>query len=269
LERVPPKSKGKPWYLYAIVAFVLLILLLTVYAGTWPPFSVVESESMEHGPSWTPGVINTGDIVLVKKVNDPQKNVITYVVGRTENLSKNYGEYGDVILYHAPNGLTIIHRAIFYLQWKNGNPVVDGYDGQSWIHITKNYILIDNVGYSSRNLVVFLSSIENESGFITVGDYNLAHFGIYVPSLNAYRAADQDPLIFGFPPVKPSQVEGIAFGQIPWFGLIKLNIMRLFGEWPDYNEVPRYAYDYLALSLAGIFTAVFFPYGKVIRKRKK
>lgn len=266
---MPPKTKGKPWYLYAIVAFVLLILLLTVYAGTWPPFSVVESESMEHGSSWTPGVINTGDIVFVKKVQDPEKNVITYVVGRTENLSKNYGEYGDVILYHAPNGLTIIHRAIFYLQWKDGNPVVEGYDGQSWIHITKSYILIDSVGYSSRNLVVYLSSIENESGFITLGDYNLAHFGIYVPSLNAYRAVDQDPLVFGFPPVKPSQVEGIAFGQIPWFGLIKLNIMRLYGKWPDYNEVPKYAYDYLVLSLAGIFTAVFFPYGKVIRKRKK
>ncbi len=266
---MPPKNGRKNRYIYAVAAFVLIILILTLYSGTWPPFSVVESESMEHGSTWTPGVINTGDIVLVKKVQNPVKNVITYVVGRTENLSKNYGEYGDVILYHAPNGLTIIHRAIFYLQWKNGNPVVDGYDGQSWIHITKNYILIDDVGYKARNLVVYLGSMENETGFITVGDYNLAHFGIYVPSLNAYRAADQDPLVFGFPPVKSSQVEGIAFGQIPWFGLIKLNIMRLYGQWPEYNEVPRFAYDYLGLSLAGIFTVVFFPYERVLGKRKK
>lgn len=265
---MPPKTGSKPWYIYAFIAFALAILLLTLYSGTWPPFSVVESESMEHGSTWTPGVINTGDIVFVKKVQNTEKSVITYVVARTENLSKNYGEYGDVILYHAPNGLTIIHRAIFYLQWKNGNPVVDGYDGQSWIHITNSYILIDHVGYSKRNLVVYLASLRNESGFITVGDYNLAHFGIYVPSLNAYRAADQDPLFFDFPPVKPSQVEGIAFGQIPWFGLIKLNVMRLFGQWPDYNEVPRFAYDYLILSLAGIFTLVFFPYDRFREKKK-
>ncbi|BAB59364.1 signal sequence peptidase [Thermoplasma volcanium GSS1] len=239
------------------MAIIIFVLAATIYGGIWPPFSVVESESMEHGSSWEPGVINTGDIVLLKKVNDPLNNIVTYVDGRSIGF-KTYGEYGDVILYNAPDGEIIIHRAMFYLTWDNGNPVVYGYHGQSWIKVTKEYVIIYNCSYNGRNLFVSLKGMENESGFITVGDHNLATSKEFLSQYDAYIAADQN--IFGFPPVPPSKVVAVAYGQIPWLGLIKLNIMRLYGEWPYYNEVPKNAYTYLLSLIASI---IIIPYASI------
>lgn len=252
-----------------IVALLLVsgIVGIIAYSGNWPPVFVVESESMEHSQNWTMGTINTGDIVLAKNINKNPSNVITYVQGRGVNYS-TYGEYGNVILYKAPTGAVIIHRAMFYLSWNGSKPVVAGYDGQSWIHITPTYVVIDNVGFTHKNLYVGLKSIKGESGFITVGDYNLAHSsGIYYNrTANAYTAADQN--IFGFPPATPGNVVGKAFGQIPWLGLVKLNIMKLAGGWPEYNEVPNHAYTYLGVTFLVLFVAVFFPYGRISRKKK-
>jgi len=243
--------------LILVIAIVAIIASLTAYGGIWPPASVVESESMQHSNRWEFGVINTGDIVLLKKVPDPVKNVITYVVGRDIGY-KTYGEYGDVILYTAPNGEVIIHRAMFYLSWDNGTPVVYGYHNQSWIKVTKSYVIIYDCSYNGRNLYVNLKGLQGEDGFITVGDHNLATSTLFVAKYDAYIAADQN--IFGYPPVKPQNVVAVAYGQIPWLGLIKLNIMRLYGEWPYYSEVPEYAYDYLFITLFVIFVLPYISY---------
>ncbi|KAA8922668.1 S26 family signal peptidase [Thermoplasma sp.] len=240
-----------------VIAIVLIMASLTIYGGIWPPASVVESESMQHSSAWEFGVINTGDIVLLKKVNDPVKDVITYVVGREINY-RTYGEYGNVILYNAPNGDVIIHRAMFYLSWNNGTPVVYGYHNQSWMIVTKDYVIIYNCSYNGRNLYVNLQGLQGQDGFITVGDHNLATSPIFVSKYDAYIAADQN--IFGYPPVKPDKVVAVAYGQIPWLGLIKLNIMRLYGQWPYYNEVPQYAYDYLFITLFAVFVLPYISY---------
>lgn len=251
-----------------IIAVVVVggILSVVLYSGVWPPIYVVESESMEHSQNWTLGTINTGDVVLAKNIHNSTGNVITYVHGRDTNYS-TYGEYGNVILYHDPNGRIIIHRAMFYLTWNGSTPGVMDYHGQSWINITSNAVIIYDVGFTHRNLIVYVSNFVGEDGFITVGDYNLAHSYLYNGTAKAFAAADQN--VFGFTPVKPDKVVGTAFGQIPWVGLIKLNLMKLTGNWPEYNEVPNNAYMFLGIFIAVILVAAFFPYDKFTKKKKK
>ena len=249
----------------AAIVIVSLFAGITIYSGIIPPASVVESGSMQHSSNWEFGVINTGDIVLVKKVDNPVKGITTYVQGRTNGYS-TYGDYGNVILYNNGHGTVVIHRAMFYLTWSKGNPVVMGYTNQSWITVTHNYVLIRDVGYSHKNLVVFTRNFVNESGFITMGDHNLAsqqnNSPFYVSSLHAYEAADQNVNIMPIP-VPAASVVGKAYGQIPWFGLIKLNIMKLQGDWQYSSDVPNHSYEYLTLSLIAIGTLVFFPYKTV------
>lgn len=252
------KSKTKK-DLIILVILAILIGGTLAYTQEIPPIYVVASESMEHSANWTWGTLNAGDVVLVKRAPDPVKDVTTYVVGRESGYA-TYGEYGNVLLYHGP-GKIIIHRAMFYLTWNNSNPEVLGYTNQSWITVTSSYVLIKDVGFSHRNLLVMISGFHNESGFITVGDFNLAFRGVYNSTLNAYQAADQ--YFLGIPPVTSSKVVGVAQGQIPWFGLIKLNIMKLYGEWPYSNEVPNHAYEYLFASLVVIVALALFPYRKV------
>lgn len=245
----------------AAVVILGIILGVTLYSGVIPPASVVESGSMQHSPNWEFGVINTGDIVIVKKVSSIN-DITTYVQGRTNGFS-TYGDYGNVVLYHASSGGVVIHRAMFYLSWSQGNPVVQGYSNQTWMNVTSSYVLIKDVGFTHRNLVVPIQSFRNESGFITMGDHNLAISNFYEKNLNAYIAADENVNIMSHP-VTQADIVGIAQGQIPWFGLIKLNVMRLQGDWPYYNDVPHYTYDYLAVSLVAIVAAVFFPYNRVL-----
>ncbi|WP_048161562.1 S24/S26 family peptidase [Thermoplasma acidophilum] len=258
----------REWVGLAIIIGILIFLLsITVYSGIWPPVDTVASESMTHSDYWTYGTMNVGDIVFVKKVTSVPGPIITYVVGRERGFS-TYGEYGNVILYKNPEGETIIHRAMFYLSWNNGFPVVQGYNNQSWMKVTRAYVLIYDVGFSHRNLVVYLKNMVNESGFITVGDFNLAYRGIYNASLNAYEAADQNVGITNAP-VNAHNIIGVAFWDIPWFGLIKLNILGLYGQWPYSNEVAKNSYDFLFATIVVILALIFMPYDRIYEKSRK
>ncbi len=255
-------------YVEIAVAAAILIFIVSVivYSGEIPPVSTVASESMTHSDYWTYGTMNVGDIVFVKKVDTVPGNVVTYVVGRETNYS-TYGEFGNVILYKDPTGTTIIHRAMFYLSWNNTFPVIQGYNNQSWITLTRDYVIIHDVGFSHRNLVVYFSGIVNESGFITVGDFNLAYRGVFNSTLDAYEAADQNVGITNAP-VSSTNIVGIAFWDIPWFGLIKLNILKAYGQWPYSNEVAENSYYYLYTSVALILALALFPYGKLTKRGK-
>jgi signal peptidase len=267
-------------WLVGIILIVVIFGSITAYSGIWPPVSVVSSESMQHSSQWIPGVINTGDMVFIKKISDPVGKVQTYVTGSNDNYS-NYGEFGNVIIYKAPNGELVIHRPLFYLYWQNGTPKVQGYDGQSWIIIHTRYILLKGIGYAHRNLVVFISQYQNISGYITAGDYNLGNAGsdLYFRTydghvINAYAAADQDQIagnyLLGFydPPVNSSQVIGIAYGLIPWIGSIKLEILWNLGLQKEENPVPSNALIYLGITVAVVFTLALFPYRKIIKPKK-
>ncbi|AGO61794.1 MULTISPECIES: S26 family signal peptidase [Ferroplasma] len=266
------KRKYRVLTIIFIAAVIIALVGITVYSGVFPPASVVESYSMEHSAQWQYGIIDEGTVVLVKKVNNIN-DIVTYVQGRSSNIS-TYGEYGNVILYHnsALNVVTI-HRAIFYLEWNGTSPEIAGYHNQSYIHFYKDNIVLDGIGYAHRNLIVNVSGYAGDSGFITVGDHNLAclsyNSGYYNRTYNAYYASDQN--IWGIKPVSLNQIVGKAYGYVPWFGLVKLNILRLEGEWPRqyYTHVPEYSYAGLFLSIAAILTIILFPYGKVYNKVKR
>lgn len=238
---------------------------VVLYTGNWPPVYTVQSMSMEHSPKWTWGTINTGDIVLVKSIGDKVNNVVTYVDGRNTGF-KSYGDYGNVLLFHDPSGRVLVHRAMFYLTWNGNTPVVSGAGNSSWVTTTSTAVILHDVGFNHRNLIVYVSNFIGKDGFITAGDYNVASSPILNTTENAYVAADQNA--FGFGPINTSKVIGKAFGDIPWFGLIKLNLMKLGGNWPESNQVPQHAYTYLFLSVTGILAVSLFPYSVVIDKMK-
>lgn len=206
--------------LIAIIVVALIFIALFAYSGIWPPIVVVESGSMQHGNQWQYGVINTGDIVVVQKVASIS-NIITYLQGR-ETGYKTYGDYGNVIIYIAPDGESIIHRAMFYVTWNGTTPQILGENNASFLNVSGEDVIIEDIGYSHRNLLVDLSSYVGHAGFVTMGDHNLAlappsKFQGYV----VYEAADENVGISSSL-VTMNMVEGVAHGWLPWFGDIKL-----------------------------------------------
>lgn len=213
------------------IAFVASVLLaMYAYTGLWPPLVVIESNSMMHSEENVSfvGVIDTGDMVLVKDVDSPD-DIVTYMEG-VVNGHRTYGDYGDVVVYRKMGSDTatpIIHRAIVYLEANdNGSyrcealrDAPDGKwwvpDGDSWDHLTST-ITIYHVGYRDSSVSIDIATILSEfrrsnedptDGFITRGDHNT-----FVDQ--SYRAT--------FSPVDIDWVVGKARGEIPWFGLLKL-----------------------------------------------
>ncbi len=215
---------------FALVASILLIMY--AYTGLWPPLVVIESNSMMQSDDNTSyiGVIDTGDMVLVKDI-DTRDDVVTYVEGYVSG-HRTYGDYGDVIIYKKSgldDSTPIIHRAVLYLEINS--PDYDSYrcealrdlpedkwaltTGDTWDDIT-GAINIYDYGYNDLTVTVNVGGILDAfdrsrdvptSGFITRGDHN--------------RWVDQTSGE-GIVPVDVDWVVGKARGEIPWFGLLKL-----------------------------------------------
>jgi signal peptidase len=239
-----------------LAIIILLLVSLWAYTQNWPPMYVVESNSMQHGDVDQLGLINTGDLVLAQKIDASQ--VTTYVVGLQSGYS-TYGEYGDVILYHA-NGIVgpapVIHRAILYLDYDSGNaftipalqPLPCGSqsdavytlsstsNGCGWNHITGS-LTLHHIGWMSVNVTVDLSGIGHHSGFVTMGDNNIN------PGNGGEGIPDQPALSTL---VDPSWVVGVARGMLPWFGAVKL---LLEGQ---SSEVPTQSWQFMGITLIAI-----------------
>ncbi len=227
----------------SIIIVVVIFLSLYAYAQTWPPMVVIESGSMQHGDLSHIGNIDTGDMVIVKKVYSAD-DVVSYVEGRMKGY-ETYGDYGDVLIYKC-HGELIIHRAIVYLHWNGKEWKIRGFENGNypqWLHVTKDYITIDNVGYENKKIVINLQKLNpnvvGKDGFITMGDHNLARYG---PS-----AYDQSSS--GFIPICPylvnyNMIVGVARGEIPWFGTIKLYLTHT-----NTGEIPSNTKVNLAISL--------------------
>ncbi len=238
------KIKKVSWSIIKDVLLALLVVIIVMgalfaYCQVWPPVVVVESGSMMHGVNSEIGIIDTGDMVLVKR-SPAKENVMTFIEGESRN-HRTYGEFGDVIIYR-PNGrddLTpIIHRAVLWLDI-NTTHVQEGVDGrinydnytfdvsELGLFDTSSDILLSDYGYKVRNVIISLDGImdnfermdiEPHGGYITMGDNNCPTY-------------DQRP--GSYLPVKEEWVVGKAFGELPWFGLIKLSITgELMGDVP-------------------------------------
>lgn len=244
--------------LVALAIIVVVIVALFAYTQNWPPVYVVESESMQHGPNDHLGLINTGDLVLAKKV--PVSQVTPYVTGIQTGYS-TYGEYGDVILYW-PDGqgtTPIIHRAILYLEW---NPIgfynatdLAGLPCGTAADAVYSYLPpggtaapncntteltgtleLHDIGWDLANFSVVLSSsiLGAHSGFLTMGDNNP---GPDQPTLSQL--------------VEPGWIVGVARGMIPWFGALKL---LLEGQ---AAEVPSQSWEFMGLTIVGVILVAF------------
>ena len=227
-HRAHSKYKGVILFLrdagVALLFVILVLLAMFAYTGLWPPLVVVESNSMMHGEDNLShiGTIDTGDLVLVKKV-DRVTDVETYVDGLSSG-HKTYGVYGDVVIYKRGGSDTttpIIHRAIIYLEI---NADGQSYRSESlsaapsdrwstsdatdtWDNLTST-LTITHIGYKDLTVVIDIASMasSHRSGFITKGDHN----------------SQTDQMYAGGGPVDLTWVVGKARGEIPWFGLLKL-----------------------------------------------
>jgi signal peptidase len=258
------------------LAFVVSILVaMYAYTGLWPPLVVVESESMMHSEENISyiGVIDTGDMVLVKDI-DVASDVETYIEGVVTG-HRTYGDFGDVVIYNKMGDLMetpIIHRAVLYLEANSGS---DSYrcealrdlpddkwslsnPSDSWDRLT-SVISIYHYGYRDTTVTVDVAYILGEfdrgsdtpqSGFITRGDHNT-----WIDQ--RYRDS--------FKPVDPDWVVGKARGEIPWFGLLKLWISHTLRSDAPENSVRNLWISMIVIVVVPIVIDVVLTYR--VRKR--
>ena len=266
-------------FIIAPAIFLLVIGAIFLYSGIWPPMVVVESESMQHSDDRSYiGVIDTGDIVVVKKV-DSYQEVTTYVEGLANGHS-TYGEPGDVIVYHR-SGMPkpIIHRAMVMLEY---NFTGGGFDvptladipaemwsvpgERTWWNLKETLVLHD-VGYIGARLEIDLSTMLSymfsngrlHGGIITLGDNNWE----IIDGVPVARY-DQRWLTTMREPVMEDWIIGKARGELPWFGLLKL---WATGTMPD--DAPANSQRNLVISLGAlILIPVVIDVGSNVMRRR-
>jgi len=223
-------------FIGALIVLLIIIGALYTYTGNWPPLVVVQSGSMQHSDETSSlGVIDTGDLVFVKKLGEDESPV-TYVEG-VKSGYRSYSSYGDVIIFR-PNGndsrTAIIHRAVIWIQfnstsYNNETGLGGGYDVPSLgLRNVMTKFTIENYewpripggGDKDVNVATILykfrvNGLEPHSGFLTKGDDNddidqTSSFGGSEPAW--------------IQPVKKEWIIGKSVGELPWFGIIKLKL---------------------------------------------
>ena len=217
--------------LIVIAAVVIVIaggwVFISSSSGVNPPFTVIESHSMQHDTQSEIGVIDTGDLILVKS---PDKcDIVSYVEG-TQNGYQSFGDYGNVIVYKRDTGNPVIHRAFLWLEY-NGDgtwsaPSLENYsklwtcsETSDWNHlegtltfyevgnVVKNKV--DGVEVVGKTLSINLSTLEKKSGYLTVGD-SVSNTYFDQASSITHSLASKD------------NIKSVAWKEIPWLGSIKL-----------------------------------------------
>jgi signal peptidase len=242
---------------FIIAAAIVLIRIgaLVLYSGAWPPLVVIESKSMQHSQTESfIGVIDTGDMVILKRVSGIGE-VRPYLDSLADGY-QTYSEYGDVVIYK-PGGsdsrTPIIHRALLRMYYNASGggfdiPVLGEIPSTMWSvlggpkdwHNMKSELVLTDIGYNHvsvrLNLFTMLSYFDQIGmtpfgGLVTLGDNNR---GIVDQSSDISRT-----------PVREDWIDGVARGELPWFGLLKLWIT---GPAPD-GPVPENSKTGLFVSL--------------------
>jgi len=241
---------------------------IAVYAGTSSPFYTVESGSMMHSNNSKVGIIDTGDMVIVK--NPDNAEIVTYVEGSKTGYAR-FGDYGDVILYSRAGQTAVIHRAILYVG-HNSNGTWDisslaGYGGEWYINGTDGGTLsaddlkevngvlsFRNFGYRALpEITVNLDGLTPKvSGYITMGDNN--------------RDPDQSNGISGAA-VSPDRITGVAGKEVPWLGCIKLLFTGTNTDNIPGNSLMLLAASFILIIASVLAVGLFFE--KRAEKKKK
>ncbi len=244
----------------AVIVMIIIIGSLYGYTRNWPPMVVVESNSMMHDTDSSIDVIDTGDLVLVKKIEDKDE-ITTYVEGRLSNY-KTYGTYGDVIIFRKNNldDTPVIHRAVVWIEYNesgqnNFNDLRDmgSFDVPSMrlydvTEIPLGTYVPHNINMTF-NLRPILENFKNTNkkphgGFLTKGDNN--------DRIDQTSLTDNQGLLVE--PILVNWIVGKAEGELPWFGLIKLYISGDTNN--DASKPPETSQRMLIIS---IFLIIFIP----------
>jgi len=243
-------------------AFALMYAGAVSYSGLSPPFYTVESGSMRHSDDSRLGVIDTGDMVLVR---DPSKvDIITYVEGH-ETGYKKFGDFGDVLIYDRPGDTAVIHRALFHAVYVGGNVwtsmSMSHYTGV-WSGNTEDIVpgeevrmsgklIFEQFGHNGRTVTVDMDKIalnvsEGDGGYVMIGDGNFM----------------ADPVL-----VTEDLIIAVALHEIPWLGCIKL-----FVTGTNTNEIPPNSIFWLIFTISMIIVsvvAVNMLYDKLKKKKEE
>jgi signal peptidase len=246
------------WWFEPLIALMIIVVLLAglfAYTQNWPPLYVVESSSMQHGTNDNVGLINTGDLVLAQQV--PTSSITPYVVGLVTGHT-TYGEFGDVLLYHA-NGILgpapIVHRALLFMQHNpNGSFNIPDLAGLPCGHAVdrvflvatpsgcgttglRNNLTLFGIGWQSVTVNVTFADLGQHSGFLTMGDNNI--------NPGTKTGEEDQPGLSAL--VDPGWVVGVARGMVPWVGSVKLLLSG------DASEVPSQSWEFLGISISALF----------------
>ncbi|WII08609.1 S26 family signal peptidase [Methanomassiliicoccales archaeon LGM-DZ1] len=238
----------------AIAAVLGLRVAVNEMSGVSPPFTVVDSQSMQHSHDSEVGIIDTGDMILLRDTSKHEP--VTYVEGYSSGY-RMFGEYGDVIVYERPGQNQVIHRAILYLE-SNGDGTFTGrglesYTGKWSCHDSgtdtsnpsepsklSGTLEMENIGYGGKKVSIDLSVLSG-SGYLTMGDN---------ADTNGYF--DQGSgITSGL--VTDDRVKATAWKEIPWAGSVKL-IMN--GNDGALNSWAPSSLGYLTAALATIFMTI-------------
>ena len=236
---------------------------LYVYSGVWPPFSIVESGSMQHSDRSSFATIDTGDAVVLRT---PDKvDIRTYVDGYKDGY-KRFGDYGDVIIYERAGKIPVIHRPVVWLDWNASTnhweaPSLVGFPAGKWecdnglndpMMLSGKLTFID-YGFASQTVHLNLDALPKESGYVTKGDNN--------------PVFDQGSLVTGL--VTEERVLFVAGFTVPWAGVLKL---YLSGNQDAISKIPPNSVpDMIAMTVAvlALLAAAFLIGDYVSWRRRK
>lgn len=241
-----------------------------------PTFTNVKSQSMQHSHTSQIGLIDTGDMVILKNKDacerDSYGQLMTYVEGSKTNYS-SFGQYGTVVVYERDNSTTadpIIHRLILWLDYNESTghwsaSSLSDYDdwtctsGDDYTDLSGTLTLKD-VGYSSKNVSIDLDRLAEKaphSGYLTMGDN----------AENNYF--DQLTIVIGL--VTENQINSVAWIEVPWGGIIKLIMSgnnEVIDTWVP-NSISCMIISALALILSIISLSSIYDYHQYSKYYKR
>ena len=212
--------------IYAIVLAAIAVIggvIAYVAVSDKVSFSVVMSQSMQHDQYKSSlGIIDTGDVVLVKDVE--HSKIESFVMG-TQTGYSTFGDYGSVVIYDRGNSKNpVIHRAILWIDYDSSTGTwsseeLKNYKGQ-WYCVTSDgrttkdwtdisgTIYFEGLTQSQKNVSISLGKLTS-SGFLTMGD-NVAN------TTFDQNAGITDHLI------SMNNINSVPFQEIPWLGTLKI-----------------------------------------------
>ncbi|MDR2865884.1 MAG: S26 family signal peptidase [Methanomassiliicoccaceae archaeon] len=201
---------------------------MLLYSGMSPPFYTVESGSMRHSDDSKVGILDAGDMVIVR--HPSKSNIATYMESSATGYV-NFGDLGDVIIYERPGKAPIIHRAIVHLEYQGDRKDhkwyargLDDYKGEWYCTSIGNQpengklsglLTFKEFGFMKETIVIdlgalFSGQVYGEGGYVTMGDRN---------SPNTDQGSGiTDGLVTN------DMIIAVAAHEVPWLGCIKLLI---------------------------------------------